>query len=140
MGNLQDGIVAKQVLEPRSSVIFILDFEFFFSITPIKNVVSILSSWRFYYLSPSVCSNNCLSSGLESRPGNCPCAPVAQGSGVLVTVGRKFPIGKSAGRNASELISSLVSDYYEDADPVDGWGRPMFASQDNGSGLRDLPG
>jgi hypothetical protein len=43
-----------------------------------------------------------LSSRFKSRPGNCPCAPVAQGSGVLATRGRKFPIGKAAGRNASE--------------------------------------
>ena len=34
---------------------------------------------------------------------------VAQGSGVLATGGRKFPIGKTAGRSASEPISSLVS-------------------------------
>ncbi|MFZ2394769.1 MAG: hypothetical protein WAW09_00630, partial [Smithella sp.] len=34
--------------------------------------------------------------------------PVVQGSGVLVTRGRKFPIGEAAGRNASEPTSSLV--------------------------------
>ena len=49
--------------------------------------------------------------------------PVAQGSGVLATEGRKFPIGKAAGRNESEPRCSLVSSF-EDADPVDVWGRP----------------
>jgi hypothetical protein len=33
-------------------------------------------------ISMSVRSNNCLSSGLKSRAGNCPYTPVAQGSGV----------------------------------------------------------
>jgi len=42
------------------------------------------------------------SSGLKSRPGNYPYASVVQGSGVLVTRGRKFSIGKTAGRNDSE--------------------------------------
>jgi len=56
----------------------------------------------------SVRSNNYLSNGLKSRPGNYPYAPVVQGSGVLVTGGRKFPIGKAAGRNASEPGCSLV--------------------------------
>ena len=49
--------------------------------------------------------------------------PVVQGSGVLVTEGRKFPIGKAAGRNESEPICSLVTTY-EDADPVVRRGRP----------------
>ena len=57
----------------------------------------------------SVRSNNLLSSGLKSRPGSCPFVPVAQGSGVLVTEGREFPIGKATGRNASEPICSLVN-------------------------------
>jgi len=79
------------------------------------------------------------SSGLKSRPGNCPYAPVAQGSGVLATGGREFPIGKAAGRNASEPVRSLVNTV-EDADPVDVWGRPLFADLGNGSGLRNLSG
>jgi len=57
----------------------------------------------------AVRSNSCISSGLKSRPGSCPFAPVAQGSGVLVTGGRKFPIGKAAGRNESEPRCSLVT-------------------------------
>jgi len=56
----------------------------------------------------SVRSNNLISHGLKSRSGSCPYTPVVQGSGVLVTGGRKFPIGKAAGRNASEPIRSLV--------------------------------
>jgi hypothetical protein len=59
-------------------------------------------------LCTSVRSNNCLSSRLKSCLGNYPFIPVAQGSGVLVTEGRKFPIGKASGRNASEPICSLV--------------------------------
>ena len=74
----------------------------------------------------SVRSNNCLSYGLKSRAGSCPYAPVAQGSGVLVIGGREFPIGKATGRNVSELTCSLVN-RVEDADPVDVWGRPLFA-------------
>lgn len=35
--------------------------------------------------------------------------PVVQGSGVLATEGREFPIGKTAGRSESEPISSLVN-------------------------------
>ena len=49
------------------------------------------------------------SSRLKSCPGNYPYAPVVQGSGVLVTRGRKFPIGKATGRNESELTGSLVN-------------------------------
>jgi hypothetical protein len=57
----------------------------------------------------TVRSNSWISDGLKSRPGNYPFAPVAQGSGVLVTGGRKFPIGKAVGRNASEPRCSLVN-------------------------------
>ena len=35
---------------------------------------------------------------------------VVQGSGIGVIRGREFPIGKAAGRNASEPISSLVNE------------------------------
>jgi len=56
----------------------------------------------------SVRSNSWISNGFKSRPGSYPFAPVAQGSGVLATEGRKFPIGKAAGRNASEPVRSLV--------------------------------
>ena len=49
-----------------------------------------------------------LSCGLKSRPGSYPYAPVVQGSGVRAIGGRKFPIGKAAGRNASEPTGSLV--------------------------------
>ena len=56
----------------------------------------------------SVRSNSLISHGFKSRPGSCPYTPVAQGSGVLATGGRKFPIGKAAGRNASEPRCSLV--------------------------------
>ncbi len=52
---------------------------------------------------------------------------------------RKFSIGKAAGRNASEPIGSLVN-RLEDADPVDVWGRPLFADLENGSGPWNLPG
>jgi hypothetical protein len=90
-------------------------------------------------LRASVRSNNCLSYGLKSRPGNCPYTPVAQGSGVLVTGCRKFPAGKAAGRNASEPRCSLVI-RDEDADPVDAWGRPRPEDLGNGSGPWDLPG
>ena len=41
----------------------------------------------------------------------------------MATRGRKFPIGKAAGRNASEPTGSLVTQY-EDADPMVKWGRP----------------
>jgi len=51
-----------------------------------------------------------------------------------VTGCRKFPIGKAAGRNASEPRCSLVNDC-EEADPVDVWGRPMPEGSENGSGL-----
>ena len=47
--------------------------------------------------------------GLSPVRGIIRFAPVVQGSGVLVTGGRKFPIGKAAGRNASEPRSSLVN-------------------------------
>ena len=79
------------------------------------------------------------SCGLKSRPGNYPCAPVVQGSGVLATGGRKFPIGKAAGRNASEPTCSLVK-LFEDPDPVDRWGRAVHPGFDNGSSPVDLPG
>jgi hypothetical protein len=90
-------------------------------------------------LTASVRSNNCLSCGLKSRPGNCPYTSVAQGSGVLVTGCRKFPIGKAAGRNASEPRCSLVI-RDEDADPVDVWGRPVLRDLENGSSPWGLPG
>ena len=57
----------------------------------------------------SVRSNSWISNGFKSRPGSFPFTPVAQGSGVLATRGRKFPIGKAAGRNESEPRSSLVN-------------------------------
>ena len=79
------------------------------------------------------------SSGLKSRPGNYPCAPVVKGSGVLATGGRKFPIGKAAGRSASEPTCSLVK-LFEDPDPVDRWGRAVHPGFDNGSSPVDLPG
>ena len=69
-------------------------------------------------------SNSLMSSELKSRPRSCPYTSVAQGSGVLVTGGRKFPIGKAAGRNESEPGCSLVKQS-EDADPVDTRGRPL---------------
>ena len=78
-------------------------------------------------MNPSVRSNNCLSNGLKSRPGNYPYTPVVQGSGVRAIRGRKFPIGKAAGRNESNLISSLVTIISGDADPVDRWGRPKIS-------------
>lgn len=56
----------------------------------------------------SVRSNSCKFSGFKSCLGSCPYTPVAQGSGVLATEGRKFPIGKALGRNESEPIRSLV--------------------------------
>jgi len=56
----------------------------------------------------SVRSNSLISSELKSRPRSCPYTSVAQGSGVLATGGRKFPIGKAAGRNESEPGCSLV--------------------------------
>jgi len=90
-------------------------------------------------LRASVRSNNRLSIGLKSRPGSCPCASVAQGSSVLETGGCEFPIGKAAGRNASESICSLVN-IVEEADPVDVWGRPEPWGWENGSGDRGLPG
>ena len=65
--------------------------------------------------------------------------PVVQGSGVLATGGREFPIGNAAGRNESEPISSLVKTN-EDADPVDVWGRLKLGRLENGSVCRDLPG
>jgi len=46
--------------------------------------------------------------GLSPVRGIVRFAPVVQGSGVLVTEGRKFPIGKATGRNASEPGCSLV--------------------------------
>ena len=46
----------------------------------------------------------------------------------MVTRGRKFPIGKAAGRNVSEPGCSLVTQY-EDADPVVKWGRPLPRAQ-----------
>jgi hypothetical protein len=47
--------------------------------------------------------------GLSPVRGIIRFGPVVQGSGVLVTEGRKFPIGKAAGRNASEPACSLVN-------------------------------
>jgi hypothetical protein len=80
-----------------------------------------------------------MSNGLKSRPGSYPFAPVVQGSGVLVTEGREFPIGKAAGRNESEPGCSLVN-LIEDADPVVMWGRPLCRGFDNGIGPCNLPG
>ena len=82
----------------------------------------------------TVRSNCRKSSELKFRLGNCPYAPVVQGSGVLATGGREFPIGKATGRNASEPVCSLVN-RFEEADPVDVWGRPLVADIENGSGL-----
>ena len=42
----------------------------------------------------SVRSNSSQSSGLKSRPGSCPYAPVAGGSGAVATRGREFPNSK----------------------------------------------
>jgi len=72
----------------------------------------------------SVRSNSWISNGFKSRPRSCPFASVAQESGVLVTEGRKFSIGKAAGRNTSEPIYSLVN-LFGDADPLDTRGRPL---------------
>jgi hypothetical protein len=63
----------------------------------------------------------------------CLAIAIVQGSGVLVTGGRKFPIGKAAGRNASEPTSSLVIEI-GDADPVIGRGRPSRMCLLNGIG------
>ena len=87
----------------------------------------------------SVCSNNCLSIGLKSRPGNCPYTPVAQGSGVRVTGGRKFPIGKAAGRNASEPTRSLVKLFWR-CRPSGQMGKAEVADLENGSSPWNLPG
>ena len=80
-----------------------------------------------------------MSNGFKSRPGSYPFAPVVQESGVLATGGRKFSIGKAAGRNASEPTGSLVT-RFEDAYPLVGWGRPQHLGSDNGIGQSDLPG
>ena len=111
-------------------MVFLAPFSMTELITAIKNLRNLRASVR---------SNNCLSYGLKSRPGNCPYTPVAQGSGVLVTGCRKFPAGKAAGRNASEPRCSLVI-RDEDADPVEAWGRPRPEDLGNGSGPWDLPG
>ena len=49
----------------------------------------------------------------------------------MATRGRKFPIGKAAGRNESEPICSPVTTN-GDADPVLIWGKPVFMDFDNG--------
>ena len=86
-----------------------MDFQGFISaiIIPFRTAAT-FQEYFFQLSMVSVRSNNLISYGLKSRPGSCPFTPVVQGSGVLVTGGRKFPIGKAAGRNASEPISSLV--------------------------------
>ena len=48
---------------------------------------------------------------------------VVQGSGVRVIEGREFPIGKVAGRNASEPISSLVNEVEKPTLWMEGKGR-----------------
>ena len=75
----------------------------------------------------SVRSNSSKSSGLKSRLGNCPYAPVARGSGAVATRGRKFPNSKRAGRNASEPMSSLVNKLEEPTLWTEGEGRWMGA-------------
>ncbi len=81
-------------------------------ITRIENVVC-----------PFAVTTSC-SSGFKSRPRSCPYTLVAQESGVVVTRGRKFSIGKVAGRNESELVCSLVKQSGE-ADPMVRRGRPL---------------
>lgn len=101
--------------------------------------IMISVNFQLNYQWASVHSNSCSSNGLKSRPESCPYSPVAQGNGVLVTEGREFPIGKTAGRNEREPISSLVK-IREDADPVDVRGRPKPDRLENGSVCQDLPG
>ncbi len=72
---------------------------------------------------PFAVTTSC-SSGFKSRPRSCPYTLVAQESGVVVTRGRKFSIGKVAGRNESEPIGSLEKQIRE-ADPVDRRGRSL---------------
>lgn len=105
----------------------------------IRSDIMISVNFQLNYQWASVHSNSCSSNGLKSRPESCPYSPVAQGNGVLVTEGREFPIGKTAGRNEREPISSLVK-IREDADPVDVRGRPKPDRLENGSVCQDLPG
>ncbi len=52
---------------------------------------------------------------------------VAQESGVVVTRGRKFSIGKVAGRNESELVCSLVKESEKPTLWSEGEGRWTYA-------------
>ena len=76
---------------------------------------------------------------LFGRLQSIPTAPVVQGSGVLVTEGRKFPIGKAAGRNASEPVRSLVKLIWR-CRPGGHTGKADVTDSDNGNGLCNLPG
>jgi hypothetical protein len=87
----------------------------------------------------SVRSNSLISRGFKSRPGSCPYTSVAQGSGVLVTGGRKFPIGKAAGRNESEPTRSLVKLKWR-CRPCGHKGKADVTGRENGSSLCNLPG
>ena len=82
----------------------------------------------------SVRSNSLISLGFKSRPGSCPYTPVAQGSGVLATGGRKFPIGKAAGRNESEPTRSLVK-LNRRCRPCGHKGKADVTGRENGSSL-----
>ena len=75
----------------------------------------------------TVRSNSSESSGLKSRTRSCPYALVASGSGVAVTRGREFPNSKTAGRNASEPMSSLVNELEKPTLWSEGEGRWMRA-------------
>ena len=75
----------------------------------------------------SVRSNSSESSGLKSRTRSCPYALVASGSGVAVTRGREFSNSKTAGRNASEPMSSLVNELEKPTLWSEGEGRWMRA-------------
>ena len=46
---------------------------------------------------------------------------------------RKFPLSKTAGRNVSEIMHSLVT-FFEYADPVVAQERQLHTGSDNGSG------
>ena len=87
----------------------------------------------------TVRSNSWISNGFKSRPGSCPFTPVVQGSGVLVTEGRKFPIDKAAGRNASEPTGSLVKLIWR-CRPGGRSGKADVTDSDNGNSLCNLPG
>ena len=78
-------------------------------------------------LDVTVRSNSSESSGLKSRTRSCPYALVASGSGVAVTRGREFPNSKTAGRNASEPMSSLGNELEKPTLWSEGEGRWMRA-------------